>query len=186
MALEIINDIPAQALVIYTDGSRSDKDRAGSGIYCKIPEGDLRCNIRNSDHCSVFRSKLIAISKAFDYALCSSSEIMWILTDSRSSIQYLKNWPKIMDKTGQDIVSKLFELGQHKSIYLQWITSHVGVYGNETADNLARKGCDLPTPTSTDLCPTEFMPIANIKLIRHVKFLLFISDISLNNQACHF
>ncbi|KFM59141.1 hypothetical protein X975_26775, partial [Stegodyphus mimosarum] len=95
MALEILNDIPAQALVIYTDGSRSDKDRAGSSIYSNTPEGAIRCSIKNSDHCSVFRSELIAISKALDYALCSSSEIIWILTDSRSSSQYLKNWPKM-------------------------------------------------------------------------------------------
>ncbi|KFM77377.1 hypothetical protein X975_02628, partial [Stegodyphus mimosarum] len=151
MDLEISNDIPAQALVIYTDVRRSAKGSAGSGIYCNTPEGD----IRNSDHCSIFRLELIAISKALDYALCSSSDMIWILTDSRSSIQYLKNWPKIMDETSQAIVSKLFELGQRKSIYLQWIPSHVQVYGNETADDLARKGCDLLTPTSTDLCPTE-------------------------------
>ncbi|KFM63752.1 Phosphate-regulating neutral endopeptidase, partial [Stegodyphus mimosarum] len=139
MAFEIINDIPAQALVIYTDGSRSDKGRAGSGIYCNTPEGDIRCSIRNSDHCSVFRSELIAIRKALDYALCSSIGITWILTGSRSSIQYLKNWPKIVDKTGQDIVSKLFELVQRKSLYLQWIPSLVGVYSNKTANDLARK-----------------------------------------------
>ncbi|KFM83010.1 hypothetical protein X975_13798, partial [Stegodyphus mimosarum] len=60
-----------------------------------------------------------------------------------------------MDKTGQAIVSKLFQFGQCKSIYLQWTPSHVGVYGNETDDDLAKKGCDLPTLTSTDLCPTE-------------------------------
>ncbi|GFW13175.1 hypothetical protein TNCV_4120761 [Trichonephila clavipes] len=33
-----------------------------------------------------------------------------------SSIQYLKNWPKIMDITGLDILSKLARLGQRKQM----------------------------------------------------------------------
>ncbi|GFS54938.1 RNase H domain-containing protein, partial [Trichonephila inaurata madagascariensis] len=32
-ALEVLNDIPDQALTIYTDGSRSDTGRAGSGTF---------------------------------------------------------------------------------------------------------------------------------------------------------
>ncbi|GFW70859.1 hypothetical protein TNCV_3366091 [Trichonephila clavipes] len=49
------------------------------------------------------RSELIAISGALDNALNSYKDSIWILTHSRSSIQYLKNWPKIMDCTGLDI-----------------------------------------------------------------------------------
>ncbi|GFW00463.1 hypothetical protein TNCV_693021 [Trichonephila clavipes] len=41
------------------------------------------------------------------------------LTDSRSSIQYLRNWPKIMDSTGLAILSKLARLGQRKQVCLQ-------------------------------------------------------------------
>ncbi|GFS63855.1 RNase H domain-containing protein [Trichonephila clavipes] len=78
-----------------------------------------------------------------------------ILTDSRSSIQYLKNCPKIMDSTGLDILSKLVRLGQRKQVCLQWIPSHVGVPGNEAADKLAGRGCDLPNPSSTVLTDSE-------------------------------
>ncbi|GFX43774.1 RNase H domain-containing protein [Trichonephila clavipes] len=69
-------------------------------------------------HCS---SKLIAISGALDHALNSYKDSIWILTDSRSSIQYWKNWAKIMDSTGPDILSKLVRLGQRKPVRLQWI-----------------------------------------------------------------
>ncbi|GFY02142.1 RNase H domain-containing protein [Trichonephila clavipes] len=99
LALEVINDIPDQALIIYTDGSRLDTGRADSTIFSNTPGNDVKISIRNSDHCFVFRSELIAISGALD----SYKDSIWILADSRSSIQYLRNWPKIMDSTGLDI-----------------------------------------------------------------------------------
>ncbi|GFW19037.1 RNase H domain-containing protein [Trichonephila clavipes] len=104
---------------------------------------------------SAFKSELIDISGAPDHAVNSYKASIWILTDSRSSIQYLKNWPKIMDSTGLDILSKLIRLGQRKQVCLQWIPSHVGVPGNKAADELAGKGCDLPNPSSTVLTHTE-------------------------------
>ncbi|GFS73539.1 RNase H domain-containing protein [Trichonephila clavipes] len=119
LALEVINDIPDQAFIIYTDGSRSDTGRAGSGIFSNTPGNDVKISIRNPDHCSVFRSELIAISGALDHALNSYKDSIWILTDTRSSIQYLKNWPNIMDNSGLDILSKLVRLGQRKQVCLQ-------------------------------------------------------------------
>ncbi|GFT82365.1 RNase H domain-containing protein [Trichonephila clavipes] len=84
-------------------------------------------------------SELIDINGALDHALNSYKDSIWILTDSRSSIQYLKNSPKIMVSAGLDILSKLLWLGQRKQVCFQWIPSHVGVPGNETADELAAK-----------------------------------------------
>ncbi|GFT55254.1 RNase H domain-containing protein [Trichonephila clavipes] len=91
LALEVINDIPDRALIIYTDGSRSDTGRVGCGIFSNTPGNDFKISIRNLDHCSVFRSELIAISGTLDNALNSYKDSIWILTDSRSFIQYLKN-----------------------------------------------------------------------------------------------
>ncbi|GFV08625.1 RNase H domain-containing protein [Trichonephila clavipes] len=86
-----------------------------------------------------------------------------IPTDSRSSIQYLKNWPKITDSTGLDILSKLVRLVQREQICLQWIPSHVGVSGNEAADELAGRGCDLSNPSSTVLTHSEIHSFQKIK-----------------------
>ncbi|GFW05718.1 putative RNA-directed DNA polymerase from transposon BS [Trichonephila clavipes] len=71
LALEVINDIPDQALIVDTDGSRSDTGRAGSGIFSNTHGNDVKNSIMNPDHCSVFRSELIAISGALDHALNS-------------------------------------------------------------------------------------------------------------------
>ncbi|GFX89927.1 RNA-directed DNA polymerase from mobile element jockey [Trichonephila clavipes] len=69
LALEVINDVPDQVLIVYTEDSRSDTDRAWSDIFSNTPGNDVKISIRNPDHCSVFRSELIAISGALDLML---------------------------------------------------------------------------------------------------------------------
>ncbi|GFU59716.1 RNase H domain-containing protein [Trichonephila clavipes] len=110
------------------------------------------------------KSELIAISGALGHALNSYKDSIWILTDGRSSIQYLKNWPKIMDSTGLDILSKLARLGQRKQVYLQWIPSHVGVPGNEAVDELAGRGFDLSNPSSVVLNHSEIHSLQRTKM----------------------
>ncbi|GBM53568.1 hypothetical protein AVEN_583-1 [Araneus ventricosus] len=52
LSLEVINNIPSQALVLYTDGNKSDSGRTGSGVYAKAEDGLVfRCRFRNPDTC---------------------------------------------------------------------------------------------------------------------------------------
>ncbi|GIX76012.1 putative RNA-directed DNA polymerase from transposon BS [Caerostris extrusa] len=81
LALEIIKNISPRALVIYTDGSKSDSGRTGSGIFMKTSTGEFGYRFRNPDHSSVFHSELIAISEALSLALDFKEPDVWILTD---------------------------------------------------------------------------------------------------------
>ncbi|GFU05694.1 RNase H domain-containing protein [Trichonephila clavipes] len=146
------------------DGSRLDTGRADSGIFSNTPGNDVKISIRNSDHCSVFRSELVAISGALDHAFNSYKDSISILAESRSSIQYLKDWPKIMDSTGLNILSKLTRLDQRTHVCLQWIPSHVGVPGNEAADELAGKGCDLSNHSSFVLSHSKIHSLYRTKM----------------------
>ncbi|GFU96210.1 probable RNA-directed DNA polymerase from transposon BS [Trichonephila clavipes] len=110
LALESINEIPCDAIKIYTDGSRLH-DRAGSGIY-----------IENS-----------AIIIESDYGE------LWILSDSRSSLQHLHNWTQVGDKTSISILHNLKLISKHHDVHFQWIPSHVDIFGNEQADRLAKR-----------------------------------------------
>ncbi|GBM19159.1 hypothetical protein AVEN_79878-1 [Araneus ventricosus] len=96
LSLEVINNIPSQALVLYTDGSKSDSGRTGSGVYARAEDGLVfRCRFRNPDNCSVFQSELLAIRGALDFVFRLETSDTYILTDIKSSIQ---NWPKIPEK----------------------------------------------------------------------------------------
>ncbi|GIY26022.1 hypothetical protein CEXT_115571 [Caerostris extrusa] len=88
-------------------------------------------------------------------------DITWILTDSRSSIQYLKTGPNIMDKICPNIISKLLSLVNGTVLDIVMDIGNLAtvmdivMHDNEFADDLARKGCDLPSYNSIDLCPSE-------------------------------
>ncbi|GFR31164.1 putative RNA-directed DNA polymerase from transposon BS [Trichonephila clavata] len=69
LTLEVIDNIPSQALVLYTDGSRSDSGRTDSGVFMKTNTEEFRYRFRSPDNSSVFRSELVAIREALNLAL---------------------------------------------------------------------------------------------------------------------
>ncbi|GBN35615.1 hypothetical protein AVEN_218189-1, partial [Araneus ventricosus] len=134
--------------------------RTGSGVYAKAEDGLVfRCRFRNPDNCSVFRSELLAIREALNFALHFENSDIYVLKDSNSSIQYLKNWPEIREKTDQEVVSKIATLSQKSRVCFQWIPSHVVVFGNEKADVLAKEGSALPSASSSELFTSEIYSI---------------------------
>ncbi|GBO40123.1 hypothetical protein AVEN_162569-1, partial [Araneus ventricosus] len=48
-------------------------------------------------------------------------------------------------------------------VYIQWIPSHVGVFGNEVADLLAKEGSALPSAASGELFASEIFSIHRAK-----------------------
>ncbi|GFW55923.1 probable RNA-directed DNA polymerase from transposon BS [Trichonephila clavipes] len=87
------------------------------------------------------KSELIAIDEALRIIkTMTSPDEIWILCDSRSAIQHLSDWTNVGDKTSVSILKNLKELSQQHEIYFQWIPSHIGLFGNDTADLLAKEG----------------------------------------------
>ncbi|GBM24109.1 hypothetical protein AVEN_50231-1 [Araneus ventricosus] len=126
-ALEEINNTPIEATLICTDGSKNEIGHTGSGVSVKHGRGEASLKRRNADYCSVFRSEMIAIDTDLDFVLEHQlfGEI-WILSDSRSVIQYLVNWRYLSDRRGMDIFNKLRILCNTCVLHLQWIPSHSG------------------------------------------------------------
>ncbi|GBO21415.1 hypothetical protein AVEN_90368-1 [Araneus ventricosus] len=88
---------------------------------------------------------LIAIDMALDFVLERQlfGEI-WILSDSRSVVQYLDNWRDVSDRREMDIFSKLKTLCNSCGLHLQWLPSHVNLKYNDIAGSLAKEGTTMP------------------------------------------
>ncbi|GBL89895.1 hypothetical protein AVEN_178328-1 [Araneus ventricosus] len=94
-----------------------------------------------------------------DFVFRFETNDTYILRNSKSSIQYLKNWQQISEKTGQEIISKIVSLSQKSRVCSQWIPSHVGVFGNGVADLLTKEGSALPSAASGELFASEISSI---------------------------
>ncbi|UYV61642.1 hypothetical protein LAZ67_1005714 [Cordylochernes scorpioides] len=164
LSLETINNIPKNAITIYTDGSRDELGHTGSGCLIKTTNGIEKMKRRNPDFCSVFRSELIAIYEALKSIRNTNYQDIWILTDSRSAIQHLSHTGELRDKVSRNIIGYLQKLSKTSKIHLQWIPSHVGIEGNEAADVLAKKGTKEPLPQKNKITFKEIETVAKTKI----------------------
>ncbi|XP_042909411.1 ribonuclease H-like [Parasteatoda tepidariorum] len=119
---------------------------------------------------SVFRSELIAIRKGLQFAARADHfQDIWILTDSRASIQHISNWDIVGDQTSLDILDLLDRLSSNHSIHFQRIPSHGGVDGNERADFLAKSAAEEDTVHCGKLTFREISSLAKRKLNKTIR-----------------
>ncbi|GFW53985.1 RNase H domain-containing protein [Trichonephila clavipes] len=99
LALKVINGIPSDVTLIYTDGSKDESNRTWSKDEKPSSRSFLSgFRRRNPENCLVLRSELIAIDERLKFILNrTDSSKIWILTDSRSSIQQLYYWTRLDD-----------------------------------------------------------------------------------------
>ncbi|GBN43401.1 hypothetical protein AVEN_191332-1 [Araneus ventricosus] len=100
-------------------------------------------HITYADYWSVFRSEMIDMALDFVLEHEFFGEI-WILSDSRSVVQYLDNWRDVSDRRGMDIFSKLGTLCNTCVLHLQWIPSQANLKYNDIAGSLAKEGTTMP------------------------------------------
>ncbi|GFS81562.1 uncharacterized protein NPIL_172391 [Nephila pilipes] len=74
---------------------------------------------------------------------------IWILTDSRSSIQHLQNWLRIGDRASFSKLILLQKLSFCHNVHFQWILSHISISDDEVADTLAKEGTSMTSTSST-------------------------------------
>ncbi|GFW97475.1 hypothetical protein TNCV_4991511 [Trichonephila clavipes] len=78
--------------------------------------------------CSIFRSELIAIDTGLKEVLSiPGSNIIWILSDSRSAIQYLSNWHKFRVYTTPDQVNLTTYALNFGSRVLEYFEKYFGI-----------------------------------------------------------
>ena len=164
LAYETIYSRYPDHLHIYTDGSKVEESTT-AGIWIphfihsenwKLDYGQVR---------STMCAELYAINKGFTWLLLHKEILLTnqvvFLTDSRSSIEAMKNYmPKHQSHLINIIKNKGYDLTESNiKITIQWIPSHVGVDGNEMADEIARAG-----HTNDHLIPAA-LDISDVKIL---------------------
>ncbi|GBN75906.1 hypothetical protein AVEN_256659-1 [Araneus ventricosus] len=135
---------------VYTDGSRVE-DETGFAV-CILQNNS---NIQNflyklKSFNSVFQAELAAIQHAANWAASNNFKIN-IHSDSLSSIMALKSASsrsKFVNTVKKDLHAANNQVG------LSWVKAHVGIEGNELADQFAKQAIstgeelDIPAPRS--------------------------------------
>ena len=123
---------------IYTDGSKDGNSVAAAAVYgTKVK----KCRLPNKS--SIFSAEVKAIDLALDLVEQSDSTRFIIFSDSLSSLQALHN-QKLENPSVCDVLEHISHLVPFKRIVFCWLPSHIGIRGNEKADETAKSALFLP------------------------------------------
>jgi ribonuclease HI len=132
-----------QTLQIYTDGSKNDQGvEAGVAIFSG-QKLIIKRQYKLDSRCSNNQAEQLAIAKALETLETieieeNNSRMATILTDSRISLDAIKNGYNHSHLT-EEIRKSLIKLERSNwTIKFAWVKAHAGILGNELADQLAK------------------------------------------------
>lgn len=149
------------AKFLYTDSSKSNE-----GTSAVVHTEEEVHKSRLPSYCSVFTGELYAIKLALDYIVSKDQyKINIVCSDSLSSLQSLQQtYPS--NSIAREIREKAADLSsQGKHIQFYYTPSHIGIRGNEMADQSAKQAVNDPNVAMATICVHKDLKIAiNFKL----------------------
>ena len=122
---------------IYTNGSKDGNSVAAAAVYgTKVK----KCHLPNK---SIFSAEVRAIDLALYLVEQSDSSHFIIFSDSLPSLQVLHN-QKLENPSVCNVLERISHLVEFKIIVFCWLPSHMGIRGNEKADETAKSALSLP------------------------------------------
>src|SRR6218665_2615653 len=136
---------------IYTDGSRNNQGNTSCAFY--VPSHDLRRSYRMTDGSSVLAAEMEAIGRAIEWATTANIPHVIVFSDSLGVVESLEN--QRSGKRPRQLMELRYALNDYavrtkSSPTIVWIPGHLGIQGNETADDLCKRALhhdavDIPT-----------------------------------------
>ena len=146
-----------KGIVVYSDGSLLADGRCGAG-FCGFQHGKevFGKSLRLTNSCSSTLAEVFGILAAIRMGKKWSKEIT-VVSDSSAALLSLKAKKTEFGTYIQRILQLVAELKESGgAVQFMWAPSHVGISGNDRADELANEGARreeiqylAPTPTST-------------------------------------
>ena len=136
---------------IYTDGSKTD-DGVGAAFVVRRPgRPNVTRKYRLNALCSVFQAELFALWQSLSWvAQCRSPDVT-IFSDSRSGLDALTHSNNTNFLVNNCLT--LLEGTTNENIRFVWVKAHVGIIGNEEADEAAKAATTQHTATAYNAFP---------------------------------
>ena len=139
----------------YTDGSKTD-EITSYGVFSNL--GTSSSRIRNLS--SIFTAEAEGIKRALRFILISPNinRKYVIFSDSKSVLESLQNFStkNTVIKETIDLIQRI--LISRKTVKFCWVPGHVGIVGNENADQAAKRAQRREEPPHYRLPHTDLYP----------------------------
>ena len=143
-----------QGQSVFTDGSKSSE-----GVGCAVVTGDTVIRRKLPSSCSIFTAEAFAILLAVKHVFSKGNfkETFTIFTDSLSVLFTLKQLLPTHHMV-QEVHKWLVLLHSRRRIQVHfcWVPAHVGVIGNERADQAAKEAMRLLYPSLISVPYSDF------------------------------
>ena len=148
------DQIHSKSIKLFTDGSKTS-----SGVGCAVVHSDTSYVGRLSDNASIFTAELTALAKSLEIVGTLQGTSFTIYSDSNSALmaiqQYNSSHPIV-----QRIQEWLYRLAsKFKYVNFCWVPAHVGIPGNERADEEAK---EIISRESIDF---HYIPHTDMKMV---------------------
>ena len=142
------NDLPYTDILTYTDGSLLETGVAGWGYVIRQGEYLRGTHLGRLDRVEVFDAEAEAALRGLRAAVrlrSDPSQAIHVLLDNQAVVNCLKGRPsESSQKTFMDFQDLASQEG---GVSVRWIPGHESIQGNEEADEQAKRGAALPTPS---------------------------------------